>query len=167
MPYFFRPRTAMVLPVMLAVFSPGGSAMTTSRHPNAARVVHPFLPPPSAQDVADMNRYFPIKNYRSFPKSIRALLQRNEYEHDSCRGMAEGQKINGLSRLVRCNRAHRALALLEEKGWCWGGAFIEADKYWIPCRKIPGYVIGTLRAEGDPFSAADIREEERGARQGH
>lgn len=153
---------------MLAVFATvqsGGSVMARSRHhSDSSMSAQAFLPPPSVQDMADMHRYYPIEKYRSFPRSIQPLLQRAESEQDACRGLTDGQKHNGLSGPRRCNLSHRAFVLLEEQGWCWGGSDIEAEKHWMRCKEIPHYVIGTLRAEGDPFSTADIQEAERPAR---
>lgn len=153
---------------VLAIFATvqsGGSVMARSRRLSSSLMpVQAYLPPPSAQDMADMRRYYPIKKYRSFPRSIQSLLQRADSEQGACRGLADGQKYNGLSGPSRCNLSHRALVLLEEKGWCWGGSHTEAEKHWMRCKEIPQYVIGTLRAEGDPFTAADIREAERDAR---
>ncbi|WDF73676.1 hypothetical protein [Novosphingobium sp. KACC 22771] len=153
---------------VLAVFATvqsGGSVMALPRHLSSSSMpVQAFLSPASAQDMADMRRYYPIEKYRSFPRSIRPLLQRADSEQGACRGLADGQKYNGLSGPRRCNLSHRAFVLLEERGWCWGGSDIEAEKHWMRCREIPRYVIGTLRAEGDPFSAADIEKTERGAR---
>jgi hypothetical protein len=157
--------TAVSMLATFAMAQSGGPVMARSE-PLSKSSIHaqPFLPPPSAQDMADMHRYYPIEKYRSFPRSIRPLLQRAESEQEACRGLADGQKYNGLSRPSRCNLSHRALVLLEEKGWCWDGSDIEAEKHWMRCKEIPQYVIGTLRAEGDPFSAVDIREAERDAR---
>jgi len=157
--------TAVSALAIFATVQSGGSVMARSRHlSDSSKHVQAFLPPPSAQDMADMRRYYPIEKYRSFPRSIRPLLQRAASEQDACRGLAESQKYNGLSGPRRCNLSHRALVLLEEQGWCWGGSDTEAEKHWMSCKAIPQYVIGTLRAEGDPFSAADIREAERPAR---
>jgi len=108
-----------------------------------------------------MRRYFPISRYEPVSLEIRSLMQRAEAERGICRDGPGADGPVGLAAMRGCNMAHRAEVLLEEKGWCWGGAEIEADKHWLPCARVSHHVAGSLRAEGDPFSPSELREKAR------
>ena len=105
---------------------------------------------PSSDAEADL--YFPVENYRKYPRQVRELIRRNEIENDQCRGIGEGRE-----KYRACNRRHRLLVELERRGWCWGqGAVklhISANNHWLPCSDDPTYRPGRLREI--PFPEAE------------
>ena len=117
----------------------------------------PFLPKPSRQEAADMQKYYPLTRYRKFPVQLRPMFQRADSEHDICRGLPDANAKQDIVLMQRCNRAHRAYFLLEKKGWCWGGSDISAEQRWIKCASGPKNRSPDLQYDGDPFTKRDLR----------
>jgi hypothetical protein len=108
-----------------------------------------------------MNNYFPLNKYNQFPRKFRPLLQRQDYEQDICRGSVGQNGSREAFVMESCNRAQRALYLLERQGWCWGGGQEAASDHWLACAKMPGYSGRTGQYAGDTFSASEIRNERK------
>lgn len=64
------------------------------------------------------------------PARPAALIAEEERENEACRG-GSGDDI---ATMRACNRRQVVMKKLQDSGWCWGGADIEADKRFIPCK---------------------------------
>ena len=95
--------------------------------------------------------YFPLSNYRKYPKNVRSLIRRTEIEDDRCRGRFDSETY------LACNQRYYLLLALEKKGWCWGGGDYGYQEHWIRCRDDPHYEPGQYGSK-PPFSDADIEE---------
>lgn len=146
---FFR---LAILTVVLA----GGEAIAAARQMRAfSPADYLYLPPLSAAERIETKELFPILRYRSFPPSLRALMQRSDIELNRCIFWPSLESAMGRR---ACNMWRRARVKLEAHGWCWGGSWILAEQHWLPCAQDPFYFEGALMGEGDMFSAADIQE---------
>jgi len=99
--------------------------------------------------------YHPWINYRSFPRSIRPLLQRADFAHYIC-----GASYPSLYKFHACNREWRLLRVLEQRGWCWGSDHrmaSRAEEYYFRCSRLPHYRPGYLGSR-PPFTEREIRE---------
>jgi hypothetical protein len=108
--------------------------------------------PPNASDL----RYYPLRNYRRLPASVRALLRMADMENGHC-GNHTGRDADGFR---ACNRAWRVMLTLERRGWCWGSENrmrVSADEHWLRCRDDPAYRPGYLGSH-PPFTEREIRE---------
>jgi hypothetical protein len=113
--------------------------------------VQAFLPGALA-DVAQ--RYFPLERYQNYPESIRPILQAYFVANDQCRG------IPGIEQMRACNRRQRVHVELDRRGWCWGGATIEAEMHWVPCAQEEWHQPGRIEAAGPHYPEFRIRWEE-------
>lgn len=114
--------------------------------------------PASADEMID--QFYPLANYVSFPASVRPLMQEADFAYSRCRNGPLGRDPNGPEAMIACNRDYELRVMLEDKGWCWGGATTEAQKHWLACRRDPHYVRGALKAEGKPYSSQEIEQPE-------
>ena len=110
----------------------------------------------NSQGMLDISKYYPLSNYKLFPKSTRRLLQREEFENSICRqtGAIDGPSQARVWR--HCNARYYVLVALEDKGWCWGGSTTEASKHWIKCADDPDS--GTDAS--DEFSRQELSDAE-------
>jgi hypothetical protein len=146
---------AFFLPIVFASLTQSSLAKSISTNSD-------FLPPVTRVARVTMIRLFPSEKYRKFPGAIRSLLQRQEYEQDVCRSSSGENGERQVAVMIACNRAERALFLLEVRGWCWGGGAIAAEDMWLPCARLPRRRHASFTYSGDPFSAQDIRDAQRG-----
>jgi uncharacterized lipoprotein YajG len=79
----------------------------------------------SAQQVTPKPSSTP--SARSRPNDLIAAEQR---EDEACRG-GSGDDVRTMQ---ACNRRQVLLKELQDAGWCWGGADIEADKRFVSCK---------------------------------
>lgn len=102
--------------------------------------------PPTAGNVAAS----PDSNT---PKRPNELIAAEERENEACRG-GSGDSIETMK---ACNRRQVLLKELQDSGWCWGGADIEAEKRFVACK--PGDRDYSPGAFDEPYySEADMAE---------
>ena len=78
----------------------------------------------------DDEKYFPIAYYRSYPRPVQRLMQRDNVESNQCRGGSG----NDVEILRACNRRDRITVQLERIGWCWGSIqHVGALDHWMRC----------------------------------
>lgn len=104
--------------------------------------------------VADSLGRHSLTRFGDYPAAIRRLLQRWWVEHEICRGAL------GSASLRACNRRQRVHVELDRRGWCWGGATIEAEMDWVPCAQEERHQPGRIEAAGPDYPEFRIRWEE-------
>ena len=109
----------------------------------------------TAQEVQNMQEYFPVKMYVRFPNDIRDLLRRADFEHDFCKaGPLPGDPDN-LRSARSCDASDALLIVIEDRGWCWGGSTTESDKRWVKCRFDPRS--GCLLEQGQTLTPDQVQ----------
>ena len=100
--------------------------------PSFARTLHraAHLPPPSKSERADLYRYYSERKYMKYPKSVRLLIRRADSANGICRNATDAQRVIGHR---ACDLRDRATALIEARGWCWGGSDTYSEQRWLPC----------------------------------
>lgn len=124
----------------------GNQADVADRNEAATRL-------PGSSDPKAGQQYYPVENYRKYPPQVRELIRRFDMEHGRCRSALPDERENDRA----CNRRHRIMVELEQRGWCWGQGDVElpfsADDYWLPCVEDPTYRPGQLGET--PFPEAE------------
>jgi uncharacterized protein YecT (DUF1311 family) len=145
-----RPRMAassQAVPVRLAV------ATFADTRENEQVTAAPRVQDRMLAKYPDREEYYPLSRYHHYPPEVRALIRREEMEHDQCAGSPGDDQ----DRLRACNRSGVIFAQVERKGWCWGGAGTESEKYWLRCRDDPTYRPSAGEKRTAEYSEAEIR----------
>lgn len=129
-------------------FVPGGCG-AAGRDKNAEAVDEANQP--SALTREELERYWPLSNYRRYPAGIRPLLQAADAANDQCRSNPNSAQQRA------CNRRYQNMVALERSGWCWGGGRTSAEDHWLRCADIAGYLPGEIEAQGRDYSEWTIR----------
>lgn len=88
----------------------------------------------SGEEQADMQKFFPVSRYKGFPAEVQVLMQREDFEHDICRGRSD---LDGGRGQRSCDAEGPITDALEAKGYCWGGSFYTIFQYWLKCKEDP------------------------------
>lgn len=107
--------------------------------------------PPAAANSQEAAPPAPLPS--ASPQRPNDLISAEERENEACRGGSGDDPAT----MRACNRRQVLLKELQDAGWCWGGAEIEADKRFVTCK--PGDPDYSPGAFDEPyFSDQDIAE---------